>query len=497
MFNALDNLDARRHVNKMCLAADVPLIESGTTGFNGQVQPIKKGVTQCYDCTPKETPKSFPVCTIRSTPSQAIHCIVWAKSYLFTELFGVSEDAAAEVDGTEDADNSAEIENLRREASALKDIRQAMGTSDFAKKVFDKVYDQDIKRLCSMDDMWKTRKPPTSLDYDAQIADVTSVASNIQEQDQKTWTLPENVAVFVSSLSRLSDRLELLKKSTDGVDTPPVLTFDKDDKDTLDFVTAAANLRSIVFGIETKSEFDIKQMAGNIIPAIATTNATTAALCVLQAFKVMQGTMDKAKMVFLAKSTERVIDREDLRAPNPDCAVCGNVTVQMVVNTALVTLADVVNDLLKTQLGYTDEMSISTETGLIFDPEYDDNLPKTLQELGITKDAFFTVIDQEDLDTKVNLVLYVGESAESGITTRPTLTLMPKKPVKVAATDDLNDDVQSTKAAPDSATRKRSASDAPAGAEVLVKRGKLAGHANGAGKDAIVLDDEEGAIVLD
>jgi ubiquitin-like 1-activating enzyme E1 B len=43
VFNALDNLEARRHVNKMCLAADVPLIESGTTGFNGQVQVIKKG----------------------------------------------------------------------------------------------------------------------------------------------------------------------------------------------------------------------------------------------------------------------------------------------------------------------------------------------------------------------------------------------------------------------------------------------------------------------
>ena len=42
VFNALDNLDARRHVNKMCLAAEVALIESGTTGFNGQVQPIIK-----------------------------------------------------------------------------------------------------------------------------------------------------------------------------------------------------------------------------------------------------------------------------------------------------------------------------------------------------------------------------------------------------------------------------------------------------------------------
>ena len=49
VFNALDNLDARRHVNKMCLAADVPLIESGTTGFNGQVQPIIK-VSRMKSC---------------------------------------------------------------------------------------------------------------------------------------------------------------------------------------------------------------------------------------------------------------------------------------------------------------------------------------------------------------------------------------------------------------------------------------------------------------
>ena len=37
VLNGLDNLDARRHVNRLCLAAEVPLIESGTTGFLGQV----------------------------------------------------------------------------------------------------------------------------------------------------------------------------------------------------------------------------------------------------------------------------------------------------------------------------------------------------------------------------------------------------------------------------------------------------------------------------
>jgi ubiquitin-like 1-activating enzyme E1 B len=36
VMNALDNLEARRHVNKMCLAAGKPLIESGTAGLLGQ-----------------------------------------------------------------------------------------------------------------------------------------------------------------------------------------------------------------------------------------------------------------------------------------------------------------------------------------------------------------------------------------------------------------------------------------------------------------------------
>ena len=40
--NALDNKAARNHVNRMCLAADVPLVESGSAGYLGQVTVIKK-----------------------------------------------------------------------------------------------------------------------------------------------------------------------------------------------------------------------------------------------------------------------------------------------------------------------------------------------------------------------------------------------------------------------------------------------------------------------
>jgi ubiquitin-like 1-activating enzyme E1 B len=59
------------------------------------------------------------------------------------------------------------------------------------------------------------------------------------------------------SLDRLSKRLKALQSEESG--SPAVLVFDKDDVDTLDFVTASANLRANIFGIEAKSKFDTKR----------------------------------------------------------------------------------------------------------------------------------------------------------------------------------------------------------------------------------------------
>ena len=41
-----------------------------------------KGKTECFECSEKPTPKSYPVCTVRSTPDKPIHLVVWGK-YLY------------------------------------------------------------------------------------------------------------------------------------------------------------------------------------------------------------------------------------------------------------------------------------------------------------------------------------------------------------------------------------------------------------------------------
>lgn len=511
IFNALDNLEARRHVNKMCLTADTPLIESGTTGFNGQVQVIKKGVTACYDCTPKETPKSFPVCTIRSTPSQPIHCIVWGKSYLLNEIFGASEDESA-FDNTEDRDNAEEIAELKRESEELRKIRESVGTSEFPKMLFDKVFNKDIARLRSMEDMWKSRKLPEPLDYSSLLektADAGASSNSILEDGQKAWSLEENFTVFVDSLDRLSKRM-LDMKTQNGSGPRPMITFDKDDEDTLDFVAASANIRSTIFGIDRKSKFDIKQMAGNIIPAIATTNAIVAGLCVLESFKVLRGEFDQAKEVFLTPfAFARLLASDKPRRPNPDCPVCSVFSTSVYVDLARATLNDLVEHFVRLELGYGEkDISVSNDVGILYDPDETENLTKKLSDLGISQDSCLTIVDDDDNDPFVNVVVNVQEAKEplgdkpvqgDVVDMKPEI---PRKPKKMLASETNGTAATTTNGkhpAADEldpvASLKRARRD-DADSDMPAKKAKTSGGPPTTDGDVVVVDDPSGGVII-
>ncbi|KAE9963085.1 hypothetical protein BLS_009700 [Venturia inaequalis] len=509
VFNALDNIAARSHVNKMCIAADVPLVESGTTGFQGQVQIIKKGVTRCYDCIPKEAPKSFPVCTIRSTPSQPIHCIVWGKSYLFTELFGISEEEVAELDFSEDSGNKEEIENLRKEAEALKNIRDSMSSPEFAKLVFNKVFKEDVERLLSMEDMWKNRRPPVALNFDQLFEEGKPIPTAIANQGQGVWTVAENFVVFADSLRRLASRILEMKSQAAGNSKagPMILTFDKDDVDTLDFVTASANLRSHIFGIPMRSKFDIKQMAGNIIPAIATTNAATAALCVLQAFKVMRDQAKRIPMVFTFNvNNGRVLLPELGRDGNQDpvlgCNTCSVARATVLVDPARATLGDLVDGVLREKLGYGEELQVLTKEGVIYEPDYTDSAIKTFAELNLNGENFITIQDDDEDAPKVNLIIALSAtlssdktSTDGGQSIRLLETIqVPQRPKAASAPAESTAPTNGTTNG-ENGKRKRTASIAGLEEAPISKKGKMPAKENGA-DDLVILDDTSGGIII-
>ena len=306
--NALDNRKARNHVNRMCLAANIPLVESGTAGYLGQVTVIRKGKTECYECQPKPHQKTFPGCTIRNTPSEPIHCIVWAK-HLFNQLFGeadpdedVSPDTEDPEASGEDAGKKAAGEEGESKGSSSGNVERrstrawAQDSGYNTQKLFQKFFNDDIKYLLSMDKLWTKRQPPRPLDWDCLPTSREGSSEGPEGlEDQKVWSVAECANKMDEAVKELKELFatETKKKGEEE----GFLVWDKDDLPALNFVTACANIRMHIFNIVCKSRFEVKSMAGNIIPAIATTNAVIAGCIVMEAIKILAGQEDRKSVV--------------------------------------------------------------------------------------------------------------------------------------------------------------------------------------------------------
>jgi len=421
--NALDNRAARNHVNRMCLAANIPLVESGTAGYLGQVTVIKKGVTECYECQPKPHQKSFPGCTIRNTPSEPIHCIVWAK-HLFNQLFGeedsdqdVSPDTEdPEAAGDETGEAAASKEGTEAGNVERKSTRQWASDCDYnTQKLFQKFFNDDIKYLLSMDKLWAKRRKPTPLDWENLPGEKTQEKDDSGIKDQKVWSMAECATVMDTSIKSLKESLSKLPAGDH-------LVWDKDDEPAMDFVTACANIRCNIFDIANKSRFEVKSMAGNIIPAIATTNAVIAGCIVMEAIKILNNEADKCKTVYLRRQPnprKKILVTEQLVAPNPKCYVCAEKPeISVKLNLETMTVKGLEEKVLKGALNMVAPDAEIEGKGVVLisseEGETECNNDKFLKDFGLMDGAVMSCDDFLQ-DYNIKVILYHAEKLDDGV----------------------------------------------------------------------------------
>lgn len=407
VLNALDNIDARRHVNRLCLAAMVPLIDSGTTGYHGQIAPIMKGITSCYECTPKPTQKTYPICTIRSTPDKPVHCIVWAKE-LFKLIFGASAESML-YENLEGEDQSTYMEYV-----PLMDCNgDPARLLEIGYKLLYGLYCDEIDKRISMD-TYKTAKVPPRKTSVIDLNKGKAAVGDTQRAklgDRSVWSDEECVAELL---------LCYVKLASERPNEVGTLAFEKDDDVIMRFVTAAANLRCRVFSIPPQNLYDAKGIAGNIIPAIATTNAIAAAEQVGQACRVLAAGDKNEAVKMLRHTTISPIPVSRLRAclqpqktieePSPKCFVCSKSIVNVTIDTTKRSLGELVEDILKKKLSFQHPnigvgSSEIYEEGEGCDEDTWENLPKMLHALpaGGIKDGTLVSINDQDQDLEVEL----------------------------------------------------------------------------------------------
>lgn len=434
VLNALDNLEARRYVNKICLFTKTPLMESGTTGYDGQIQPIFPYVSECFECQAKATPKTYPVCTIRSTPSKPVHCITWAKEFLFQQLFDESKAELSEQGLQNETDDKKEIANLLKESNELNDLRKLLlkvEPKEFVKQMIVKIFQVDIERLLAIESLWKSRIKPEPLifsDYEEDLNKLLADPKNeeILKKDTHVWNVLENFYVLAKSCGNLQ------KVLTTG--SSSFISFDKDDEDTLNFVVAASNLRSAVFSIEMMSKFDIKQIAGNIIPAIATTNAIISGFSSIGALEYykkneQKESLDGSPTVFISIRPNKYITSAPLVGPSEKCASCalssrGILSISKSQLSKL-TLQDLINSIIH-HYSYEEISIILGKSKLIYDYDFDDNAGKFLSDIsGLS--AGETLLIQDEEDKLENLELYIDIVENETADMLPDITIRPKK----------------------------------------------------------------------
>lgn len=179
-------------------------------------------------------------------------------------------------------------------------------------------------------------------------------------------------------------------------------------------MAAASNLRSAAYNIDGKTRWEVKgrrhsrsdlnlplktvlEMAGNIIPAIATTNAIVSGLIVLQALQLLRRAYGAMKAIVIQYKQTNPLSSATLPPPNPSCAVCRDAFAEILCDPSRTTLGDVLQSILGDD---EREVSVYEEKRILADPDWDVNLERTLQSLNVTRGKFLNIVDEDgELET--------------------------------------------------------------------------------------------------
>lgn len=346
---ALDNVEARLYVDQRCLFYRLPMLESGTLGTKGNTQVVVPHLTENYGATRDPPEKSIPVCTLKNFPNQIQHTLQWARDYFEGEFKQAADEVNSYLSSNPETYLDSLQPNTR--IDTLKIIHRCLVEERpisfedcivWARLKFEALFNNHIRQLLynfppdqitsSGSKFWSgSKRCPKALTFeldavceDAEMRnhlDFVVAAANLRasmfgikgrtdeeyfRETLKNVIVPDftpndgvkiaasdaeeqqNTSAMDTGDSEVDDIWNSLPKPSElaGFKLDPI-EFDKDIDDHMLFVTACSNLRALNYSIPTEDTHRSRAIAGNIIPAIATTTAMVTGLVCLELYKII------------------------------------------------------------------------------------------------------------------------------------------------------------------------------------------------------------------
>jgi hypothetical protein len=149
-------------------------------------------------------------------------------------------------------------------------------------------------------------------------------------------------------------------------------------------------------------------MAGNIIPAIATTNAIIAGIIVLQTLHLLRQSYERLSLTFLQTKHNKPLNGSRPMVPNPNCAICQDTYTTVRCDPARTTLRNVVEGVLGPGDGHgtgARDVGVYEAGRILADPDFEDNLDRTLADLNCGRGKFITVVDEDGVYGTINVAI--------------------------------------------------------------------------------------------
>ena len=372
VISALDNIRGRRYVDTMCFDKLLPLFESGTMGTKGNTMPIIPFLTETYsNMSDPEDIKQFPICTIKNFPNQIQHTIHWAIDYFDRYNRGPT------ICNKYIEDNSIleQMSSIDRN-QAIDDINYFLSSPPLswndcsmkAKDIFEKLFNHDIIQLlhCFPENhmidnelFWSHGKIcPAILDFTSIYAinfiestthilcSIYNINNNFTRDDiigiitnftcKVNTFIPLDIKIAkedkeINSITNITNSINLHidqeKLKEYNYQLNPIV-FEKDDDSNyhISCINSMSNCRATNYNIKTISDYEAKGIAGNIIPAVATTTSTIVGLIAIELLKYVNknNNIEHYRSWFINMADNTTIYSEPVEAP---CMIVGKTKI--------------------------------------------------------------------------------------------------------------------------------------------------------------------------